>query len=147
MIAYADSSIVVRSIAPNEAGTDVAAYILSDPAYSFMSSTMTELECASAAARAARRGPGHGGAWGAAFDALFDPAIGVIALVDVGHADTARLAVAVARATGLRAMDAWHIACAELCFREFGEPGERPVFATRDLEQAAVARARGWTVI
>ncbi len=82
-----------------------------------------------------------------ALDALIDPASGLVLLVDMGQAETEALAIEVARDTGLRAMDAWHIACAELCFRELAEPGETLAFATRDNEQAEVARGRGWQVL
>ena len=67
--------------------------------------------------------------------------------VDMGQAETAALAIDVARGTGVRAIDAWHIASAELCFRELAEPDETLAFATRDNEQAEVARSRGWQIL
>jgi hypothetical protein len=39
------------------------------------------------------------------------------------------------------------IACASIAFDELAEPGEVRAFATRDAEQAAVARLLGFTVL
>lgn len=44
-------------------------------------------------------------------------------------------------------MDAWHLACASLAAEELAEPGEERGFATRDTEQAAVARELGFTTV
>ncbi|HEU4849235.1 MAG TPA: hypothetical protein VFS93_02375 [Terrimesophilobacter sp.] len=44
-------------------------------------------------------------------------------------------------------MDAWHLACARLALDELSEPGEERGFATRNAEQAAVARDMGFAAL
>jgi hypothetical protein len=53
-------------------------------------------------------------------------------------------ALQIVRAHALRAMDAWHLAVAELALPGLLEPAEVPRFATRDTAQAAVAEHLGF---
>lgn len=47
---------------------------------------------------------------------------------------------------GIRAMDAWHLACASIAVPEIAGD-EQIAFASRDKDQAEVARARGFTLV
>jgi len=49
--------------------------------------------------------------------------------------------------SGTRAMDAWHLICADRAAEELAEPSEKRSFATRDTEQAAIARELGFTTV
>ncbi|WP_022885905.1 type II toxin-antitoxin system VapC family toxin [Glaciibacter superstes] len=147
MIVYADSSVIVRSVIPAESGSDQAASVLADGDTLVISSTIARLECTSAVVRAARHLRIDPATALAAIDALFNPETGLVILVDLEQAEAELQAIDIAREHGLRAMDAWHVACAELCFRELAEPNEALGFATRDDEQAEVARSRGWQIL
>jgi hypothetical protein len=57
------------------------------------------------------------------------------------------VAFQVAVADGLRAMDAWHLACALVILPALAEPDEPQAFATRESELAAAAKARGLAII
>ncbi len=80
----------------------------------------------------------------AALDADLDARSGVVVTIDAHQAEVERIALDLVRSSGIRSMDAWHLACAMLAFDELAEPGERLVFATRDAEQLTVARRLGW---
>ena len=59
------------------------------------------------------------------------------------QAATEERALAMVRAHGLRAMDAWHLAVAVLTTSALTEPGERVAFASRGEQQAGVAERLG----
>jgi len=147
MIVYAEPSVLVRLLRPTKFGNDRAGVFRGSPDVQIITTSMALLECTSAAVRSARHLGLEPDAVLAELTALVDPEAGLVLLVDMAHAETEALAVHVARETGLRAMDSWHVACAELCFRELAEPGETLTFATRSVEQAGVARSRGWQVL
>lgn len=147
MIVYADSSVIVRSVIPAESGSEQAATVLAGNNTLVITSTIARLECTSAVVRAARHLRIDPTLALAAIDALFEPESGLVVLVDLEQAEAELQAIDVAREHGLRAMDAWHVACAELCFRELAEPNETLGFATRDAEQTEAARSRGWQIL
>jgi predicted nucleic acid-binding protein len=85
--------------------------------------------------------------------ALLDAALaslgddGRVAVVSVPQDQIEHDAFTLARDHGLRAMDAWHLACAAIALPLLAEADEIQAFATRDTEQAAAARDMGLRVI
>ena len=72
---------------------------------------------------------------------------GTLLVVDVSQAEVELIALRTVREYGLRAMDAWQLACAHLTFEALAEPHEQAAFVTRDAEQARVAREWGYLLI
>ena len=64
-------------------------------------------------------------------------------MIAANQADVARRALYLVREHAIRAMDAWHLATAELVLAKLVEPGENSGFATRDRDQSAVASVLG----
>lgn len=117
--------------------------LLSDPEVVAITGTLTRVEVSGALVRAARTGRGDE----KGLLALLDADLGVDGPVTVVAADQEQIeeqALALVRAHGLRAMDAWHLATATLILPELLEPGELASFASRDGDQAEVARILGF---
>jgi uncharacterized protein len=85
--------------------------------------------------------------------ALLDAALatlgddGRVAVVSVAQDQFELEAFTLARDHGLRAMDAWHLACAAIALPLLAEADEVQAHATRDAEQAAAARQLGLQVL
>ncbi|GAB3225964.1 hypothetical protein GCM10027447_15800 [Glycomyces halotolerans] len=145
MIVYADSSLLVRAYLPDERDHRRAAGLLSDPETVVVTGTWTRIEVAGALVRAARAHRGdqmlllH--SWER--DSAPDGPVTVLSAPQTAvEADALDIVVTY----GIRAMDAWHLACASLVVPELA--GDQPfAFASRDKEQAEVARSRGFEIL
>lgn len=147
MITYVDSSLILRAYLSDEGERTRARTVLDDPQRGVITGSWTRIEATGALVRAARA---HRGAIDALLDAFekdISPAGGVIAVVDADQAELEEVALRLVRDHGIRAMDAWHLACAKLAFDSLADPGEELVFATRDDEQSTVARELGFDVL
>lgn len=145
MIVYADSSVLARAYLPDEDDHERSMELLRNPNTVVVTGTWTKIEVAGALVRAARAGRGEPtmllNSW------KEDTTLGgPVTVVSVSQDDVERDAFSIVVAHGIRAMDAWHLACASLVVPEIaGE--EAFAFASRDKEQAAVAKARGFTLV
>lgn len=147
MIVYFDSSVIARAFLVHESGHSAALALLRDPTHTAITGSWTRIEVSGALVRSARATGRTADDLLAALDADFVDAGGSIGVVDAVQAEIEHVALTLVRRYGLRAMDAWHLACANLAFDELAEPGEELGFATRDSEQAAVAREFGYTLV
>jgi predicted nucleic acid-binding protein len=146
MIAYLDTSVLVRAFLPDEVGHREARDLLANEEVALVTGTWTRIEVAAALTRAARaRRREVAGLLDAALFAMADE--GQVAVVSAQQDEIERVAFRLARDHGLRAMDAWHLACALVVLPELAEAGEMQAFATRDSEQAAIAEASGLRAI
>jgi uncharacterized protein len=143
-VAYVDSSIVVRYYLPNDPGRDEVVALLNDENTAVVTSTLTRIESSGALVRAARSVRVDAGDALARLDQDF--ADGVITMVGADQGDVERHALHVVRTYGLRALDAIHIATAQLVLPELAGPGDTGVFVSRDKEQAHAAGQVGLTV-
>lgn len=117
--------------------------LLADPQVVAVTGTWTRIEVSGALVRAARAGRGDEKGLLAILDA--DLGIdGSVTVVSTDQSDTETAALALVRAHSLRAMDAWHLAVANLVLPELLEAGETATFATRDAAQAEVATVLGY---
>lgn len=143
MIAYIDSSVLVRAYLVDESDHEEIVELLSNPQMVAVTGTWTRIEVSGALVRAARAGRGDEKGLLAILDA--DLGIdGPVTVVSANQVDIETEALVMVRAHGLRAMDAWHLAVAGLVLPDLLEPGETASFATRDAAQADVARALGY---
>jgi predicted nucleic acid-binding protein len=146
VIVYADTSVLVRAFLPDEEGHAEAVHLLADEELAVITGSWTRIELASALTRAAAHGRAQP-------DALLDAALeilgddGPVAVIAAPQVDVERIAFELVRAHGIRAMDAWHLACATITVPQLAEPGEARAFATRDTEQASAARELGLTTM
>lgn len=147
MIAYVDSSFLVRSYLVDESDHAQFRAILGDPSITAITGSWTRVEVTGSIVRAARAHRGNEEALLALFREDTEGERAPLTLVDVMQADVELVALGIVRRTGIRSMDAWHVACASLALPALAEPGEELGFATRDAEQAAVASEFGYTVI
>lgn len=146
MIAYVDSSMLASAYLPDEKHHDRAKKLLQDPETVVITGTWTRIEVAGALVRAARAGRGDQtmllNSW--QFDTSSEGSISVFsAPQEAVEEDAFNIVVAY----GIRAMDAWHLACASLMVPRFAGDDVPFAFASRDKEQAAVAEMRGFTVL
>ncbi|MES2093629.1 MAG: type II toxin-antitoxin system VapC family toxin [Actinomycetota bacterium] len=144
MIIYLDSSVLARAYLPDEAGHAEALALLATTDAVVITGSWTIIEVSGALLRAARAARGDEALLLAALDADLDARSGVVVTIDAHQAEVERKALELVRSSGIRSMDAWHLACAMLAFDELAEPGEIRVFATHDAEQLAVATHLGW---
>ena len=147
MIVYLDSSAVVRSYLADEAGSASPGDLIRDPDITTVTGSWTRIEATSAFVRAERTGRFVFAELEAAFLRDTDPVGGTLLVVDVSQAEVELIALRAVREYGLRAMDAWQLACAHLTFEALAEPHEQAAFVTRDAEQARVAREWGYLLI
>jgi predicted nucleic acid-binding protein len=143
LIAYIDSSVLVRAYLVDEPDHEEVVELLSNPQMVAVTGTWTRIEVSGALVRAARAGRGDEKGLLAILDA--DLGIdGPVTVVSANQVDIESEALVMVRVHGLRAMDAWHLAVAGLVLPDLLEPGETASFATRDAAQADVARALGY---
>lgn len=147
MIAYLDSSAVVHSYLTDETGSGAPRTLIRDPQVTTITGSWTRIETTSAFVRAARTGRFVFEELEAAFLRDIDPIDGSLFVLDANQAELELIALKVVRDYGLRAMDAWQLACAHLSFGALAEPHEERAFVTRDAEQARVAASWGCTVL
>jgi uncharacterized protein len=143
-VVYVDSSVVVRYYLPNDPGRDEVVALLNDDNAAVLTATLTRIESSGALVRAARSARTDPGEALARLDQDF--ADGVITLVSADQADVERNALHVVRTYGIRALDAIHIATAQLILPELAGPGDTSMFFSRDKEQADAANKVGLSV-
>lgn len=147
MIAYLDSSALGRRYLVDEGERGIVQSLLDNPEITTISGSWTRIEITGALIRAARAGRGDVDELLARFDRDHSPSDAPLVLVDVEQADVEGLALAIVRRSGIRSMDARHLACASIAMEALADPGEERVFVTRDAEQEVEARALGFTVL
>jgi predicted nucleic acid-binding protein len=148
VIAYVDSSVLVRAYLGDEDGSDEARALLDARDIAKFTGRWTRIEVSAAIVRAAR-----GGRRVVAADALaeLDKDLrdegGRVAVLTAPAEDVEAKALELARSHGLRALDALHVALASIAIPPLVEPGERVAFASRDGGQAAVAESLGFAAL
>ncbi len=143
MLTYLDSSVLGRAYLADEPGHPEAVALLEDPEVFLVTSTLTRIEVAGLLVRAARAGRCDQSALLVALRADLSVDGPVTTLVSP-QSDVERVALEIATTHGVRALDALHVAVAELVARALVDNDESVGFATRDTAQAAVARAYGF---
>lgn len=145
MIAYLDSSVLVRAYLADEAGHQAARQLLedSDADRGLVTGTWTRIEVSGALVRATRSGRARADRLLALLDADLGPD-GRVSIVTAAQDQVEDRALELVRGHGLRALDAWHLAVALLVLPSLAEPGEVLAFASRDRAQADVAAGLGF---
>ncbi len=146
MIVYLDSSVLARAYLADEEGHESALALLSDPELVAVTGTWTRIEVSGALMRAARSGrTDAAGLLKLLDDDLFPE--GPVTVIAMDQRRVESRALELVREHALRAMDARHLAVAELAVPALAEKGEEIGFASRDDAQAAVAEQLGFTRI
>ncbi len=142
MIVYLDSSVLLRAYLPDEHGHEVARRLLSSPELTLITGSWTRIEATGTLVRAGRSARVDVAALLAVLtvDLGTDGAVTVLAAPQ-DEVESAALHLVLEH--GIRAMDAWHLATAQLVTPDLLEPGEAVGFASRVAAQAAVAEALG----
>lgn len=146
MIVYLDSSVLARAYLADEDGHDDAQALLSDPEIATVTGTWTRIEVSGALVRAARVGRADADELLALLDADLSPE-GAVTMLSVSQERVEERALKLVREHALRALDAWHLAVAELTVPGLAEKGEEIGFASRDEAQATVAEQLGFKCI
>jgi predicted nucleic acid-binding protein len=144
VIVYVDSSVLARAYLADEVGHDEAVALLGGE-QPLVSSTWTLVEVTSALARAARSSRRAADLPGL-LDALradVAPA-GPVTLLRTDPTAVEARATEIVREHALRSLDGLHLAVAELAARPLAEPDESVGFASRDVDQTAVAEGLGF---
>jgi uncharacterized protein len=147
VIAYLDSSVLVRSYLHDENGHQAALALLENPGITSVTGSWTRIEVSGALIRAARSGRGDTDERGllATLDADL-AADGRVAELTAPRGDVEDRALGLVREHALRALDAWHLAVASLTVPALTESEDEEIaFASRDETQAAVAELLGFT--
>jgi predicted nucleic acid-binding protein len=146
VIAYLDSSVLVRFYMHDEDGHEEAVALLEDPDITRVTGTWTRIEVSGALIRAARSG--RGGADEKDLLAMLDVDLGAkgrVTELTVPQADAEEKTLSLVRQHALRTMDAWHLAVAALTVPTLAEPEKEEIaFASRDDHQATVAEQLGF---
>lgn len=145
MLTYLDSSVLGRAYLADEPGHEQAVALLEDPEVVLVSSSLTRIEVAGLLVRAAKAGRCDRDILLAALDAdlgVDGPVTLLFSSAQQAHVE--RLAFAITSSSGIRALDALHVAVAQVVARALVEPDEPVGFATRDANQADVAIAHGF---
>ena len=146
MIAYLDSSVLVRFYTHDEHGHEKAVALLEDPDVTRVTGKWTRIEVSGALIRAARSGRSDTDEEGllAALDADLDTT-GRVAELTVAQEHVEEKALELVREHALRALDAWHLAVASLTVPALARPEQEEIgFASRDEDQATVAEKLGF---
>ena len=133
-----DSSLLTRLFLVNENGHDEATALLNSNT-NLVTGSWSRIETSGALVRAARNGNTRPEVFLDALDSTLDPDTGSIHEITAPQHEIERLALRIVRTHAIRAMDAWHLACASLVLPRLAEAGEAYGFATRDAQQTAVA--------
>jgi uncharacterized protein len=146
-VAYIDSSILVRYYLPDDPGRAEVVILVEDDNIALITSPLTRIEASGALVRAARSLSGPAADPSDALARLDqDFADGVVTLVSADAADIERNALHVVRTYGIRALDAFHIATAQIVLPELIGPGDTAVFISRDKDQSKAAEQLGLIV-
>lgn len=147
MIAYIDSSLIVRAYLEDEAGSVDAQRLLADRSVAKYTGRWTRIEASAAFVRAARAGRIE--TLSSALREL-DADLhrgGRIKVLAADDAEVETRALAIAREHGLRALDALHVALASIAIPKLADKGEPIGFASRDGDQATVAESLGFAAV
>jgi len=143
VIAYIDSSVLVRSYLVDEAGHDEAVALLDRSDIGLVTGSWGRIEVCGALIRAARGSRVDGTQLVDLLDQDLGPEGRVVVIA--GDQEEVELeALSLVLTHGIRAMDAWHLATAGLVVPTLLEPGEAIGFATRDDEQGYIADLLGF---
>lgn len=146
MLTYIDSSVLVHSYLADEP-KHAAARGLIEGRTVLLTSTLALLETSSALVRAARtRRIGDVDTLLAKLYEEVSPT-GPITLVRADMLDTENTARVLVRRFGIRALDALHLAIADLAARPLARSGERVGFASQDPAQRAAATDLGFVAV
>jgi predicted nucleic acid-binding protein len=147
VIAYVDSSILARAYLDDEAGSAEVRRLLDDPAIGKITGPWTRIEVSAAIVRAARGGrPVPVERKLAVLDADLLPS-GRIVVVSAPAERVEATALELARAHGVRALDALHLALAALALPPLARRGDKLAFVSRDDDQASVAESLGFATL
>jgi len=147
VIAYVDSSLVVRAYLEDEAGSADAQRLLADRSIAKYTGRWTRIEVSAAIARAARAGrPVLKADTLVRLDADLRPG-GRIKVLVADDTEVEAKALSIAREHGLRALDALHVALAAITIPKLADKGEPLGFASRDGDQAIVAESLGFAAL
>jgi uncharacterized protein len=148
VIAYLDSSVLVRAYLQDEEGHEDALELLHTSDLAPVTGTWTRIEVSGALIRAARAK--RASVEATDLLALLDADLGAggrVTELTASQAEVERTALGLVREHALRAMDAWHLAVARSTVPPLAGPGEQIAFATRDQTQAAVAEELGFQAL
>lgn len=146
MIVYLDSSVLARAYLADEDGHEEAQALLGDPEIATVTGTWTKIEVSGALVRATRAGRADTRGLLALLDADLSSE-GAVTMLAVAQERAEERALKLVREHALRALDAWHLAVAELTVPPLAEKGEEIGFASRDEAQATVAGQLGFQPI
>jgi uncharacterized protein len=143
LIAYLDSSLLLRAYLADEEGHDHAVALLNNEEIALVTGTWTRIEVSGALVRAARNDLCK------VKDSLLllDEDLGesgAITVVTAPQVEVEKHTLKLVRSHGLRAMDAWHLAVASIILPALAESDEEMAFASRDIEQIDVAKSLGF---
>ena len=148
MIAYVDSSVLARAYLRDEDGSEEARRLLADPRIAKVTGRWTRIEVSAAIVRAVRgRRPVDRDRALADLDADLRHATGRVEVIAAPDAEVEARALVIARAHGLRALDALHVALAAIAIPKLADKGEPLAFASRDGDQAIVAESLGFAAV
>jgi len=142
LIVYVDSSVLARAYLSDEIGHDEAVAMLENPELGLVTGTWSRIEVSGALVRAARARRGDE----KDLLSLLDADLGIdgpVTVISADQGEVERRALSLVREHAIRAMDARHLATAELVLPSLVEPGEDTGFATRDQGQSTVASVLG----
>ena len=128
----------------DEEGHDEARALLLDTENATVTGAWSRIEVTGALVRAARRGRVQLEGLLAALEADLD---GPVSVVRADPQLVEESSLELVRRIGLRALDAWHLATAQLTLPKLVVAGEPIAFATRDLAQGAAAATLGFTIV
>jgi len=147
VIAYLDSSVLVRSYLDDEDGHAEAVALLNNPDVKHVTGKWTRIEVSGALTRAARSGRSDSDEKDLL--TMLDVDLGAkgrVTEITVPQADAEQKALSLVREHALRALDAWHLAVASLTVPALAAPEQEEIgFASRDDDQAAIAAELGFT--
>jgi predicted nucleic acid-binding protein len=144
VIVYLDSSVLARAYLADEEGHESALALLSDPELVAVTGTWTKIEVSGALIRAARSGRADATGLLKLLDNDLLPE-GPVTVLAMDQRRVENRALELVREHALRAMDAWHLAVADLAVPALTEKGEEMGFASRDEDQASIAKQLGFT--
>lgn len=147
MIAYVDSSVLARALLPDADGSEEARRLLADRSIAKYTGRWTRIEVSAAIVRAGRGGRRVTPTRSLArLDAELRPG-GRIKVLTAPDPEVEARALMLARAHGLRALDALHVALASIAVPQLADKGEPIGFASRDGDQAEIAAALGFAAV
>jgi uncharacterized protein len=147
VIAYLDSSVLVRFYLHDEDGHEEAVALLEDPDITRVTGKWTRIEVSGALIRAARSGRSDTDEQGllACLDADLGTT-GRVAELAVAQESVEDRALELVCEHALRALDAWHLAVASLTVPALAQPDKEEIgFASRDEDQGTIAEQLGFT--